>query len=269
MKRIDHATATVDDEFTEGNPGTGTPATRVTAQWLNVLQEEIAHVIEEAGGTLDQTGANRHQLFDAIQDLISSNVGTPPTVQYLKTGTAANYNLPAGCKAIKVRMIGGGGGGGPGTGSDGGDGGDTSFGAWSCKGGLGGRPGGVQRTTPTTGGTGTASFRLAGQNGHLGAWVGGPGGASIFGGSGSPNGGTPVHAVPNTGAGGGGGLITNTTVIGGTGGDAGEYAEIIILSPSSSYTYTIGAGGAGGVHSSNNVDGGNGASGLIIVEEYY
>lgn len=72
MKRIDHATATVDDEFTEGNPGTGTPATRITAQWLNVLQEEIAHLVEQAGMTLDQTGVDRHQVYAALASMFGA-----------------------------------------------------------------------------------------------------------------------------------------------------------------------------------------------------
>ena len=70
MKKIDHATATASKEFTEGNPATGTPATRLEAQWLNVLQAEIANVILETGATLDQTGADTEQLIDAINALI-------------------------------------------------------------------------------------------------------------------------------------------------------------------------------------------------------
>lgn len=66
MKRIDNSTATVDNLFTEGNPVSGQAATIMAAQWLNVLQEEIANVIESAGITLDQTGADDTQLLQAI-----------------------------------------------------------------------------------------------------------------------------------------------------------------------------------------------------------
>lgn len=72
MKRIDNATATVDDLFTDGNPGTGTPATIVDAEWLNVLQEEVAEVIEQASISLDQTGADTTQLYDAVIALIAA-----------------------------------------------------------------------------------------------------------------------------------------------------------------------------------------------------
>lgn len=66
MKRIDNSTATVDNLFTEGNPSTATPATVLAAQWLNVIQEELANVVEAAGLTLDQTGADDTQLLQAI-----------------------------------------------------------------------------------------------------------------------------------------------------------------------------------------------------------
>lgn len=74
MKRIDNSTA-VDDLFTDGNPATGTPATVLPAQWLNVVQEEIAYVIEQASITLDQTGADTTQLHDAILALTESGDG--------------------------------------------------------------------------------------------------------------------------------------------------------------------------------------------------
>lgn len=55
--------------FTEGNPATGTPATQVTADWLNAVQEELVSVIAAAGIALDKT--NRAQLLAAIRALTS------------------------------------------------------------------------------------------------------------------------------------------------------------------------------------------------------
>lgn len=80
MLRIDNSTATEDNKFTDGNPSTATPATVVPALWLNVLQEELAHVVEESGGTLDQTGANTEQLFTAIQQLINDSLPDGETI---------------------------------------------------------------------------------------------------------------------------------------------------------------------------------------------
>jgi len=71
MKKIDHSTA-ADGLFTEGNPATGTPATVVTADWLNGVQEELAHVIEQAGITLD--GEDLTQLRQAIETLIAAGL---------------------------------------------------------------------------------------------------------------------------------------------------------------------------------------------------
>lgn len=84
MFRIDDATAAValptpgaagtPGYFTEGNPGLGAPATKVTGDWLNMVQEEIANVVTGAGGALSKTTFN--QLFTAIQTLIGSAVPT-------------------------------------------------------------------------------------------------------------------------------------------------------------------------------------------------
>jgi hypothetical protein len=49
MHRIDGAGYGPGNQFTEGNPGTGVPPTRVTDDWLNDMQEEIAKVVEAAG----------------------------------------------------------------------------------------------------------------------------------------------------------------------------------------------------------------------------
>ncbi|MGE4292401.1 MAG: hypothetical protein AB7E32_09340 [Desulfovibrio sp.] len=71
MKRIDHSTA-ADERFTEGNPATGTPATVVTADWLNGIQEELVHVITQAGITLD--GEDLTQVYQAIAAMIADGV---------------------------------------------------------------------------------------------------------------------------------------------------------------------------------------------------
>lgn len=50
--------------FTKGNPGTGTPATIVTDDWANAVQEEMAAVIEAAGIALSKTAHT--QLLTAL-----------------------------------------------------------------------------------------------------------------------------------------------------------------------------------------------------------
>lgn len=67
MHRIDVPSATVDNQFTEGSPAGGIPATTVAATWLNDLQENVCEVIEGAGITLVKGDST--QLLDAIQQL--------------------------------------------------------------------------------------------------------------------------------------------------------------------------------------------------------
>lgn len=82
MKRIDAFGATGSNQFTSGDPVAGIPATRVSADYMNVIQEEVAHVIEYAGITIDQatsfeSGNDITQLRQAIQALISASGGVP------------------------------------------------------------------------------------------------------------------------------------------------------------------------------------------------
>jgi hypothetical protein len=63
MHRIDAADH-VGNLFSEGDPATGTPGTKVSDDWLNAVQEEIAHTVEAAGLALDK--ANNGQLAAVI-----------------------------------------------------------------------------------------------------------------------------------------------------------------------------------------------------------
>src|SRR5215813_12977641 len=55
--------------FQGGNPSSGMKATVVDADWLNAVQEEIAHVIEQSALTLDKT--DRTQLWQALVKLVA------------------------------------------------------------------------------------------------------------------------------------------------------------------------------------------------------
>lgn len=72
MHRIDSSGATVDNKFTEGNPGLSQEATVVDAPWLNTVQEEIAAAVEGMGLTLLTSGTDTNaQLFLAMQKLVA------------------------------------------------------------------------------------------------------------------------------------------------------------------------------------------------------
>ena len=92
MHRID-APGNLNRTFQEGDPGTGTQATQVGADWLNAVQEEVAHVIEAAGLELDKL--DNTQLALAIGAMIAAAQPTVPGsggrvgLDYMVTGDAA------------------------------------------------------------------------------------------------------------------------------------------------------------------------------------
>lgn len=67
MQKISSPGATAQNEFTEGDPATGTPATVVSAAWLNTQQREGVALVEAAGLTLDPDDDT--QILQAIQIL--------------------------------------------------------------------------------------------------------------------------------------------------------------------------------------------------------
>lgn len=78
MHRIDTSTAQKDkfgagkNGFTTGDPQSGTPATEVSADILDALQEEIAAVIEDPDSGLELNKSDNGQLIAAIKKIITS-----------------------------------------------------------------------------------------------------------------------------------------------------------------------------------------------------
>lgn len=87
MKRIDTQFA-VAGQFVPGNPQTGQKATRIGADWLNMMQEEVANAIELSGIVLN--GNEQDQLYQAILAIAAGAAGagggSVPTTRTI-TGT--------------------------------------------------------------------------------------------------------------------------------------------------------------------------------------
>lgn len=71
--------------FTNGDPGVPTPATTVTAEWLNRVQEEICGVIEDAGLTLDPD--DNGQLLAAIDQKIADGLSSGQSIRQRVSAT--------------------------------------------------------------------------------------------------------------------------------------------------------------------------------------
>lgn len=120
MHRIDHPTAAValpapsaagtPGYFTVGNPSSGVPATVVTSEWANAVQEELIHCLDAAGIAPDKQ--SRTQLWAAIQIAVGAAGGVPDASTSVKgkvelatsaeatTGTATDLAVtPAGVAA--------------------------------------------------------------------------------------------------------------------------------------------------------------------------
>lgn len=89
MHRIDGPAAAPGGVFTEGDPAVGTPATVVTDDWLNAVQEEIAAVIEGGGVALSKP--SNDQLLLAVKALADAAVPVGTVVTGYFVGDRPGY----------------------------------------------------------------------------------------------------------------------------------------------------------------------------------
>ena len=81
--------------FTGGSPGSGGfAATIVRYEFMNALQEEISHVIEQAGLALNKT--NNGQLLQALQSMFRTPLSANTTFYVDPAGNDANNGLTPG-----------------------------------------------------------------------------------------------------------------------------------------------------------------------------
>ncbi|WP_183038672.1 hypothetical protein [Paraburkholderia tropica] len=181
MYRIDDATASTtlptpetagtEGYFSEGNPVTGTPATKVRGSWMNMIQEELRAIVVAAGLTPSKTTYN--QVLSAIKALVPANApGRLLNVQPFATSGTYTPTAGVGTVIMEVQGAGGGSGGAPATGA----------------GGFSGSPGApsgtyamVKLTAAQIGASQSVTIGSGGTAGPTGAGTGGTGGTTSVG----------------------------------------------------------------------------------------
>ena len=106
MHRIDTPTATSDGLFTEGDPLVPTPATVVSADWLNSVQEELATIVTNAG--LELQKADNTQVLTAILQIIARQSSELERLRLLKIGCPMYWRsttLPEGFAWVNGDLI--------------------------------------------------------------------------------------------------------------------------------------------------------------------
>ena len=106
MHRIDTSTATSDGLFTEGDPLVPTPATVVSADWLNSVQEELATIVTNAG--LELQKADNTQVLTAILQIIARQSSELERLRLLKIGCPMYWRsttLPEGFAWVNGDLI--------------------------------------------------------------------------------------------------------------------------------------------------------------------
>jgi len=282
MHRIDGPTAAPGGLFTEGDPVGGVPATIVSDDWMNDVQENIIAVLTAAG--IAPVKGTYTQLLDA---LLGRLVG-PPQI-FTASGT---FTPTAGAKIFIVEVQGGGGGGA----------GCPATAAAQVSAGGGGASGsyGKGRFTIADIGASKAVTIGAGGAGGVGGADGSPGGATSFGALMSADGGLGGFTIAAAASGSafiayggppgnpatGGSIINTCGITGGFGYNAlgarggngagspmangGGGAKSSLISDAVGYAATSpGAGGGAPVNGASTAakNGGAGLAGKVIVWE--
>lgn len=206
-----------------------------------------------------------------------------PTTYVSGSGT---YSTPANALYLVVELIGAGGGSGAngGTGQTaGGNGANTTFGTAFLTGGggsgstatvTGSQIGTAGGAGGTAGGGDTNIVGAGGSNGDSessSSFVrGGNGGSGYYGGAGGSVSNSTAGLAAQTNSGAGAGGAGGSSVVGGTGGGgSGGYVKKLIVSPSSTYAYSVGTAGTAGSAGTSGVNGAAGGSGIINITAYF
>ena len=296
MHRIDGPGATVNNRFTDGDPVGGVPATVVTDEWANDVQEELMSILAAAG--IAPVKGAQNQVLTALGMAFSPGRLLRTTI-YINNGGTLQKSVDGGAFAntastftangaatfaVGLAIGGGGGGGGVGVttagqvaaGAGGGGGGHAkkrapiaSFNGATITVGLGAAGssglGGIGGTSSigglisATGGSGgTAGIGSTPNSAPVGGALGNVGSGGDLNGNGGP--GTWAIYSPVAQSGYGGGSFFGPGPIS-TGG-------VTIQVGPSAVNFGAGGSGASSPASQGGATGGSGKSGLVIIEEY-
>lgn len=92
--KTDAPGATVNNEYTEGNPGTGVPATQVAADHLNMIQRELVALVV-AGGLTPTKGVDNQVVLALATGLLT---------RLMKNGNT-EFSLPSAGGAAKLKHL--------------------------------------------------------------------------------------------------------------------------------------------------------------------
>jgi hypothetical protein len=242
--------------FEDTDNGTNYVALKAPAS----IASDVTFVLPDADGTTGQA-----LVTDGSGNLSFSSAGGSDYVMQVYT-SPATWTKPAGLKAVKVTVIGGGGGAGLSTSTAGGT---SSFGPFlSATGGAGNGP------TGGAGGAGSGGqINVNGERGQVAA-PGVPAAIVVGGGSGFGFAVSQIQLSPgrSNGFANGGGATANDgsgPSLSGAGGGGGAIEYLDAPAIPGPVTVTVGAGGSGTAPGPGIPLIRTGGAGLVIVEEFY
>lgn len=110
MHKVDAPGATANNEFSDGDPLTGRPSTILQAKFMNAVQRELVHVVEQAGLTLDEQDDT--QVYQAMRLMLENTVATGSRMLFLQAAAPPGWTQDNRVNDRVIRLVDSGGQGG-------------------------------------------------------------------------------------------------------------------------------------------------------------
>ncbi len=103
MHKVDAPGATPANEFTDGDPQSGVPATTLEAKFMNTVQRELVNVVEQQNIELD--AQNDAQLYLALRTMVDNTIAPGTRMLFVQASAPSGWTQDNTLNDRVIRIV--------------------------------------------------------------------------------------------------------------------------------------------------------------------